>query len=88
MDGLAQPGGKGNRMVKARGMMGRLARSHIEGQIRDRFPGRDIHVEDARDGSLRIEIGGADQGTLIAICGDEPSTVLAGLLACPERDGQ
>ena len=66
-------------------MMNRHAKRHIEAQIKDRFPGRDVTVEDTPDGSVRISIYADGRGTLVAVCGDEPSTVLAGLLTVPLR---
>lgn len=68
--------------------MNRHAKRHIEHELRGRFPQSDVSVDRDEDGGLRIQIGSDQGATLIAICGDEPSTVLAGLLACPERDGQ
>ncbi len=68
--------------------MGRLARSHVEDELRARFPGGHVSVETMDNGGAWIEVGMKGGGTLVIIASDRPSAVLAALLAVPDREEQ
>jgi len=67
--------------------MGRLARGHVESQLRERFPDGDVSVETTDGGGLRISVH-ARAGSLVMITSDQPGGMLAALLSAPGREGQ
>lgn len=65
--------------------MSRLARGHVESELRARFPDGDVSVETTDGGGLRISVH-ARAGSLVIT--SDPGGMLAALLSAPDREGQ
>ena len=63
-------------------ILSRLARGHVEEELRGRFPGAEVMV-DREPGGLRTEVHDGGASTLVVITGAEPGGLLAALLAPP-----